>query len=57
MNQLGYFAAQGSDNKSLARYLGMTAEDMWEDFMPQAPAEVKHKASQELVIIKMKEIN
>ena len=44
-NEQGYFATQGSDDRSLEKYLGMTTEDMWDDFMPGAPGELKRSLS------------
>lgn len=45
VNSQGYFAAYHSEDYNLKKYLGMTAEDMWEDFLPGAPSEITKKAS------------
>jgi len=40
----GYAKPKLIDDDSLTKYLGMTAKDMWDDFMPNLPEDIRSKA-------------
>lgn len=46
LKEQGYVSACPTDDRSLTRYLGMNTEDMWHDFLPEAPADVKRQAAE-----------
>lgn len=41
----GYAPVHEYSDDDVAKYLGVSAPDMWQDFMPQLPTEIKKKAS------------
>ena len=44
-NCQGFFASHSSEDKFLRKYLGMNALDMWREFMPDAPEEIRRQGS------------
>lgn len=42
--QAGFTSEKECSDKSLSAYLGMTPRQMWEDFMPDLPADIRQKA-------------
>lgn len=40
----GYAKPREYSDEEVSKYLGMTADDMWKDFMPELPFEVKEEA-------------
>lgn len=41
----GYAEQRKYTDEDVSKYLGVNAPDMWNDFMPELPDEMKHKAS------------
>lgn len=48
----GYAKPGKTDDDSLTKYLGMTAKDMWNDFMPNLPEEIRSEA-EKIVAVSM----
>ena len=44
-NCQGFFASHSSEDRVLRKYLGMNALDMWREFMPDAPEEIRRQGS------------
>lgn len=44
-NGLGFYASHSSEDRFLRKYLGMNPSDMWEEFMPDAPEEIRRQGS------------
>lgn len=44
----GYAEERFYTDIQLSKYLGMTPDEMWDDFMPELPREVKRRASNEI---------
>lgn len=42
-NGLGFCAAHSSEDRFLRKYLGVNAGDMWKEFMPDAPEDVRRQ--------------
>ena len=44
-NCQGFFASHSSEDRVLRKYLGMNALDMWREFLPDAPEEIRRQGS------------
>lgn len=44
-NCQGFFASHSSEDRFLRKYLGVNAGDMWEEFMPDAPEDIRRQGS------------
>ena len=44
-NDRGYYASHSSEDRFLRKYLGVNAGDMWEEFMPDAPEDIRRQGS------------
>ena len=47
LEEQGYSVPADQSDDRLARYLGVNARDMWNDFMPSLPAEIKGECSRQ----------
>lgn len=47
LEEQGYSVPADQSDDRLARYLGVNARDMWNDFMPSLPAETKEECSRQ----------
>ncbi|MGN0702337.1 MAG: HAD family hydrolase [Lentihominibacter sp.] len=45
VNDKGYFASHSSEDSFLKKYLGLNADIMWEEFMPDAPEDIRRQGS------------